>query len=153
MILDRISKGSIGFGATVRAPPGSSSTDSNAHETVLEGEDELFEKYIPYYTPPPPPQPTTDNPQQSQNNTPGKRRLNTLDLVEPQDLQKYGLIPEFVGRLPVPQTVRAALRPVQHRAALHNRRPAYRRCHSREDGHGCQGFENGDGEVAGGCDV
>lgn len=93
MVLDRISKGSIGFGATVRAAPGaSSSSDSSLHETILEGEDELFEKHLPYYQPPPPP---THSP------TKPKRQLNTLDLVTPSDLQKYGLIPELVGRLPV----------------------------------------------------
>jgi ATP-dependent Clp protease ATP-binding subunit ClpX len=95
MVLDRISKGSIGFGATVRAAPGTSnSPNSNPHETILEGEDELFEKHLPYYQPPPPPAPanSTQKP---------KRQLNTLDLVTPSDLQKYGLIPELVGRLPV----------------------------------------------------
>ncbi len=30
-----------------------------------------------------------------------KRREGLLDLVEPQDLVKFGLIPEFVGRLPI----------------------------------------------------
>ncbi|KAK5120147.1 hypothetical protein LTR85_006628 [Meristemomyces frigidus] len=94
MILDRISKGSIGFGATVRAAPGSSSADSNQHETVLEGEDELFEKHLPYYVPP-------EQPDADFGGKPKKRTFNTLDLVEPQDLQKYGLIPELVGRIPL----------------------------------------------------
>lgn len=88
MVLDRISKGSIGFGATVRASPGSSS-ESTAHETLLEGEDELFEQHLPYFAP------------STQDATPAKRVYNTLDLVEPQDLQKYGLIPELVGRIPL----------------------------------------------------
>ncbi|KAK4505050.1 hypothetical protein PRZ48_003013 [Zasmidium cellare] len=92
MILDRISKGSIGFGATVRAAPGSDSSGQQ-HETILEGEDDLFEKHLPYYAPP---QPTHDPSQ-----PPPKRMYNTLDLVEPQDLQKYGLIPELVGRIPL----------------------------------------------------
>ena len=30
---------------------------------------------------------------------------DTLQLVEPEDLIKYGLIPEFVGRLPVVATL------------------------------------------------
>ena len=30
-----------------------------------------------------------------------KATFNTLDLVEPQDLQKYGLIPELIGRIPI----------------------------------------------------
>lgn len=74
MILDRISKGSIGFGASMR--------QSSQDELVLEGEDELFEKHLPFYDA-------------------GKQRYNTLDLVEPQDLQKFGLIPELVGRIPL----------------------------------------------------
>ncbi|QIX02491.1 hypothetical protein AMS68_008008 [Peltaster fructicola] len=76
MILDRLSKGSIGFGAAVRSRPSSD-------ETVLEGEAELFEKHLPYY------------------DAGDKGRYNTLDLVEPQDLQKFGLIPELVGRIPL----------------------------------------------------
>ncbi|KAK3672889.1 ATP-binding protein [Recurvomyces mirabilis] len=94
MVLDRISKGSIGFGATVRAAPASSAGGGNDHETVLEGEDELFEKYLPYYSP-------TNPPNQSHRGKPTKRKFNTLDLVEPQDLQKFGLIPELVGRIPL----------------------------------------------------
>ncbi|KAK4580317.1 ATP-binding protein [Recurvomyces mirabilis] len=93
MVLDRISKGSIGFGATVRAAPGSSASAGNDHETVLEGEDELFEKYLPYYSP--------ANQTQDAHGKPSKRKFNTLDLVEPQDLQKFGLIPELVGRIPL----------------------------------------------------
>ncbi|KAF2767487.1 P-loop containing nucleoside triphosphate hydrolase protein [Teratosphaeria nubilosa] len=92
-ILDRVSKGSIGFGATVRARPGSSE-DSNVHETIVEGEDELFEKHLPYYAPDESTQHTPDGQKK-------KRTFNTLDLVEPQDLQKYGLIPELVGRIPL----------------------------------------------------
>ncbi|KAK0268536.1 ATP-binding protein [Friedmanniomyces endolithicus] len=95
MILDRISKGSIGFGATVRAAPGSSSNSGNQHETVLEGEEELFEKYLPYYQAAPEPA------RQRGNTKPKSRKFNTLDLVEPQDLQKFGLIPELVGRIPL----------------------------------------------------
>ncbi|MCL4491923.1 MAG: ATP-dependent Clp protease ATP-binding subunit ClpX [Nitrospirae bacterium] len=34
-----------------------------------------------------------------------KKRKNILGLVEPEDLLKYGLIPEFVGRLPVVATL------------------------------------------------
>lgn len=94
MVLDRISKGSIGFGATVRAAPSSSSADSSQHETILEGEDDLFEEHLPFYSSPPSP-----NPSNNTNTT--KRTYNTLDLVEPQDLQKYGLIPELVGRIPI----------------------------------------------------
>ena len=85
LILDRISKGSIGFGANIRA---TNMESSNPNDTTLRGEDELFKKYLPFFTP--------DTPQ-----TEGEPKYNTLDLVEPQDLQKFGLIPELVGRIPV----------------------------------------------------
>lgn len=85
LILDRISKGSIGFGATVRAINPES---SNPHDTTLKGSDELFRRHLPFFTPDPPP--TDEEP-----------RYNTLDLVEPNDLQKFGLIPELVGRIPI----------------------------------------------------
>lgn len=35
----------------------------------------------------------------------GKKSGNTLSLAEPEDLMKFGLIPEFVGRLPVMATL------------------------------------------------
>lgn len=101
LILNRISKGSIGFNASVRPKPGSSTSpnsDSNIHETILEGEDELFHQHVPYYEPPPPPpaNSSTDTPL-----PPAKRVFNTLDLVTPSDLQTYGLLPELVGRIPL----------------------------------------------------
>ncbi|KAI9785486.1 MAG: hypothetical protein M1839_009227 [Geoglossum umbratile] len=82
IILDRVSKGSIGFGAPIRS--GSLST-----QATLQGEEavELFKKHLPFFTPT---DPDTKNGQH-----------NPLDLVEPADLQKYGLIPELVGRIPV----------------------------------------------------
>jgi ATP-dependent Clp protease ATP-binding subunit ClpX len=94
LILERISKGSIGFGASVRA----SNPDPGAHETMLKGEDALFRKHLPFYVPP----------EDEGASTPGtSRRLpsaatmyNMLDLVEPTDLQKYGMIPELIGRIP-----------------------------------------------------
>nr|POF18036.1 atp-dependent clpx-like chaperone, mitochondrial [Quercus suber] len=94
VVLDRISKGSIGFGATIRSAPGSADADnSNHHETILEGDEELFEKHLPYYSPP-----AASETSVSKTN---KRTFNTLDLVEPQDLQKFGLIPELIGRIPL----------------------------------------------------
>ncbi len=91
MVLDRISKGSIGFNAVVRAAPGSGG-DSTLHETTLEGDEdaEMFHKHLPYYSPP-----------KQEPNQKEKRTYNTLDLLQPPDLQKYGLIPELIGRLPV----------------------------------------------------
>ncbi|KAI9747448.1 MAG: hypothetical protein M1835_002106 [Candelina submexicana] len=78
IIMDRVSRGSIGFGQPVRA--------SNApNQTSLKGEDELFKKFLPFFT-------SNDGTEQDHN---------PLDLVEPGDLQKYGLIPELVGRIPV----------------------------------------------------
>ncbi len=78
IIMDRVSRGSIGFGQPVRA--------SNApNQTSLKGEDELFKKFLPFFTP----------------NDGTEQEHNPLDLVEPGDLQKYGLIPELVGRIPV----------------------------------------------------
>ncbi|TKA24107.1 hypothetical protein B0A50_06847 [Salinomyces thailandicus] len=102
LILDRISKGSIGFGATVRARPGTanpSDPSSSPHETILEGEDDLFRSHLPFHT-------NSDTP----TNPTQPRRLNTLDLVEPQDLQTYGLIPELIGRIPL-HTALSALPP------------------------------------------
>jgi ATP-dependent Clp protease ATP-binding subunit ClpX len=84
-ILDRISKGSIGFGAPIRA---SSAESSSSHDTSLKGDDALFRKHLPFFTPA-----TPDNS--------AILDYNTLDLVEPADLQKYGMIPELVGRIPI----------------------------------------------------
>ncbi|RKP07986.1 P-loop containing nucleoside triphosphate hydrolase protein [Thamnocephalis sphaerospora] len=74
LVLDRVARGSIGFGATLRShdeaisPKKGANAPTNGNKTVATG-------------------------------TPGGD--NPLDLVEPTDLVKYGLIPEFVGRLPV----------------------------------------------------
>ncbi|KAF2261646.1 ClpX, ATPase regulatory subunit [Lojkania enalia] len=95
MILDRISKGSIGFGAPVRA----SNPESGIHDTTLKGEDELFKKHLPFFVAPEqesPPSPFGLKETKSQ-----QHNYNTLDLVEPSDLQKYGMIPELVGRIPI----------------------------------------------------
>ncbi|KAI9854757.1 MAG: hypothetical protein M1813_000878 [Trichoglossum hirsutum] len=82
IILDRISKGSIGFGAPIRS-------SSSSSQATLKGEEaaKLFKKHLPFFTPT---DPNTENDQH-----------NALDLVEPADLQKYGLIPELIGRIPV----------------------------------------------------
>lgn len=88
MILDRISQGSIGFGAPVRA----TNPETLSFDTNLKGEEALFRKHVPFYTPEAP---------ASSGTTATQPSLNTLDLVEPADLQKYGMIPELVGRIPV----------------------------------------------------
>ncbi|KAL0258689.1 ATP-binding protein [Diplodia seriata] len=85
VILDRISKGSIGFGAPVRA----SNPEQLPSDTRLQGDEALFRKHVPFYTP------------ESATGGPSQASLNTLDLVEPADLQKYGMIPELVGRIPI----------------------------------------------------
>ncbi|KAI9846155.1 MAG: hypothetical protein M1837_004269 [Sclerophora amabilis] len=84
MVMDRVSRGSIGFGQPVRASNPSSTTAADG--TNLKGDHELFKKFLPFFT---------SNPENAaEQHTP-------LDLVEPGDLQKYGLIPELVGRIPV----------------------------------------------------
>jgi ATP-dependent Clp protease ATP-binding subunit ClpX len=90
MILDRVSRGSIGFGAHVRA---SNPETSGSHDTTLRGRvhDELFKKHLPFFTP--------ETPANAPN--PAEPTYNTLDMVEPADLQKFGLIPELVGRIPI----------------------------------------------------
>ena len=86
-IMNRVSKGSIGFGSPIR----SSSTNPENTDMVMSvkpgsAESELFERYLPFFTPAAPGAQTQYNP---------------LDLVEPTDLQSYGMIPELVGRIPV----------------------------------------------------
>ncbi|KAF9931179.1 hypothetical protein FBU30_010622 [Linnemannia zychae] len=65
IVMDRVSKGSIGFDAMVRAPSSELSSSKNGASQVS--------------------------------------RL--LDQVDPADLIKFGLIPEFIGRLPVVASV------------------------------------------------
>ncbi|KAI9680335.1 MAG: hypothetical protein M1829_001221 [Trizodia sp. TS-e1964] len=80
IILDRISRGSIGFNQPVHA--------SNFHENpFIKGEDALFKKHLPFFTP--------------NEGEDGEVLWNPLDFLEPGDLQKYGMIPELVGRIPV----------------------------------------------------
>ncbi|KAL8651689.1 MAG: hypothetical protein Q9210_003114 [Variospora velana] len=114
MILNRISKSSIGFGAPIRSssvPSSSSSTFSlnpNQDHTIPlkpnSPEATLFSQHIPYYTPPPPPSSYTQT-NQGKKKVPEEEdethHLNPLDLVQPTDLQSYGLIPELIGRIPV----------------------------------------------------
>lgn len=94
IIQDRIHKGSMGFGASLRP----FTTESGVHETTFKGDSSLFKKHLPFYVPPEPPKrhdpfaPQTAKPQHD---------FNLLDLVEPSDLQKFGMIPELVGRIPV----------------------------------------------------
>lgn len=95
IVLDRISKGSIGFGAPVRASVSSSSTtnstaaNSALHTTTLTSEETaIHAAHLPF-----------DPNQQHQSST--DRTFPTLDLLTPPDLQTYGLLPELTGRLPI----------------------------------------------------
>ena len=95
IILERISKGSIGFGSPLRSTTNTSNPDNPMSLKAGSEESKLFEKHLPFFTPndPSSPAPTSYNP---------------LDLLQPSDLQTYGLIPELVGRIPV-STALAAL--------------------------------------------
>lgn len=88
LILNRISKGSIGFGSPIRSSSSLSSDNPDMTLSVKPGSEEskLFEKHLPFFTQASPDQ---------------LAHYNPLDLVEPADLQTYGMIPELVGRIPV----------------------------------------------------
>jgi ATP-dependent Clp protease ATP-binding subunit ClpX len=98
-IRERISKGSMGFGAAVRAAPGKDNADAN-DPTVKVGnkaDDELFRKHLPFSSPPS----TSSRQVTPLNDLDDPPTHNTLDLTTPTDLHRYGLIPELVGRLPI----------------------------------------------------
>lgn len=125
LIMERIAKGSIGFGARVSAAPSSDSNDPTIRAGVNAENDALFRKNLPFFTAPSDTfAPAAANPSAhaqlddnngsstAQSKEARARRLmqeedmdpptyNTLDLATPADLQKYGLIPEFIGRVPV----------------------------------------------------
>lgn len=91
MILNRIAKGSIGFGSPIRSSfYSSSSNNTDASISVKHGSEEskIFEKHLPFFS--------NTSPDHASSQT-----YNPLDLVEPTDLQTYGLIPELIGRIPV----------------------------------------------------
>jgi ATP-dependent Clp protease ATP-binding subunit ClpX len=79
IILDRVSRGSIGFGAPIR-----SSSNSSNPITLPASDSNLFRKHRPISA--------TDE---------AAKEYNPLELVSPVDFQKYGLIPEFIGRIPI----------------------------------------------------
>ena len=88
VILDRVSKGSIGFGSPIRSSSSINPENPEMLLSVKRGSEEskIFEKNLPFFC----------------NAAPGEDvQYNPLDLVEPTDLQKFGLIPEFTGRIPV----------------------------------------------------
>lgn len=113
-IMDRLAKGSIGFGARVRSPTGlsssSSSADTNDPTLTASSTDpeiaELFRKNLPFYSAPTsspsfPSPPTTLSTSSPSTESTEPQTYNTLDLTLPSDLQKYGLIPELIGRIPI----------------------------------------------------
>ena len=94
LIMGRVTKGSMGFNATIRSSSASSNTASGAKDTtisVIRGSEEskVFEKHSPFFFLP------------SNIDQVPMTEYNPLDLVQPADLQQYGLIPELVGRIPV----------------------------------------------------
>ena len=91
-IMNRLAKGSIGFNSPIRSSSRLSSPSTGPSETTISvragsEESKLFEKHLPFFT-------TTSPDNKLQH-------YNPLDLLEPTDLQTYGLIPELVGRIPV----------------------------------------------------
>jgi ATP-dependent Clp protease ATP-binding subunit ClpX len=99
IIIDRKAMGGMGFGASIR----SSNANAAADGVMLKGADAArFKKDIPFFVP------SEDKP-----NPFGVRRqrqgdkVNVLDYVQPADLQKYGLIPELIGRIPTTCAVAA----------------------------------------------
>lgn len=89
LIMNRVARGSIGFGSPIRSTSASSPGNMDTNISIKAGSEEskLFEKHLPFFT--------TSTPDQS-----SLMQYNTLDLVQPTDLQNYGLIPELVGRIP-----------------------------------------------------
>lgn len=112
-IMDRISRGSMGFGRPIRSSSNpfssnESSESSSAPIPIRPGSEEeaLYKKYLPFFTPSPTPQ----APDSEEEPT----YFNPLDLLTPADLQKYGFIPELVGRIPIT----TALSPLSHNLLL-----------------------------------
>jgi ATP-dependent Clp protease ATP-binding subunit ClpX len=92
IILDRKSMGGIGFGASIRSSNAHASTDG----VMLKGaQATLFKKDSPFFVPPEPaPSPFGVQPPAREET------VNVLDHIQPADLQKYGMIPELIGRIP-----------------------------------------------------
>ena len=105
LIMDRLAKGSIGFGARVQTssfnPSHSPSNPDTNDPTIPAGtpeNDALFAKHSPFFT--------TEDPSPDRDDAKSPPRHNTLDLITPGDLHKYGLIPELTGRLPITTSLR-----------------------------------------------
>lgn len=74
IVRDRISRSSIGFGSPIR--------DTSKNGTPSKAEAALIRKSLPFFSS-----------RSNENHT-------VLDLVDPEDLGKFGFIPEFIGRIP-----------------------------------------------------
>ena len=93
IVLDRKSMGSMGFGASLRI----SNAQAAAEGVMLSGaEAEMFKKDSPFFVPP---EVETPNPF-GVRRPKREQKVNVLDHVQPADLQKYGMIPELIGRIP-----------------------------------------------------
>jgi ATP-dependent Clp protease ATP-binding subunit ClpX len=92
IVLDRKSKGSMGFGASIRT-----SARAAADGVMLTGaEAESFKKDSPFFVPPDAETPNPFGVKQRKR----EPKVNVLDHVQPADLQKFGMIPELIGRIP-----------------------------------------------------
>lgn len=102
-IMDRVAKSSIGFGAQMRSFPSPTSSGSDTTDPTIPAgnpvDDAMFRDNLPFYQPPPPV--SFEGPSATIPEDEEPPRYNTLDLATPTDLQKYGIIPELVGRLPI----------------------------------------------------
>jgi len=93
IILDRKSKSGMGFGASIRA----SSAHAAADGVMLGGvEAESFKKDSPFFVPQETEVPNPFGVRQPKR----EEKVNVLDYVQPADLQKFGMIPELIGRIP-----------------------------------------------------
>ncbi|KAJ5989206.1 hypothetical protein N7481_004416 [Penicillium waksmanii] len=109
VVMDRISKGSMGFGQPVRAAPSSSDrpgpsvSSSTEPLPIIPGseEEELYKKHLPFFTSASPSGPGSE-----------PNYFNALDLLNPTDLQTYGFIPELIGRIPVTAALSTLTQPL-----------------------------------------
>lgn len=94
IILDRLSRGSMGFGANIR------STSNAANPLSLPASDAFLFRKRPLVISSNRKDHTSAS---GPNNTARleEQTYNPLDLATPADFQKFGLIPEFIGRIPV----------------------------------------------------
>ncbi|OMJ16659.1 ATP-dependent Clp protease ATP-binding subunit ClpX [Smittium culicis] len=96
-VIDRVAKGSIGFNNPIRNKAQSSAA-SNLKSNKFDEIDQ-YSNIKQFFNPI-----QVGQNFKSEQNSPSSK-FNPLDYVEPEDLIKFGLIPEFVGRLPVVASV------------------------------------------------